>query len=149
MEQRIVGTLTSSSLLGLTVHYQHLCLHAERNHRADGRRSAPLSSLRRLHVLLTSALMGLRACKPCIPAGEESGGCPDRCCDLCCQMCVGLCSGLCSGHCSYTFCSLCLGLASRCVSIFSQQQAGLSDLHCKSLSRTAAVLLAHVQLTLT
>lgn len=73
--------------------------------------------------------MGLQPCKPCVPAGEESSGCPDRCCDLCCQMCVGLCSSVCSGHCSYTFCSLCLGLASRCVSIFNQQQAGPSDPH--------------------
>lgn len=71
--------------------------------------------------------MGLRPCKPCISPGEESDGCPDRCCDLCCQMCVDVCSGLCSGHCSYTFCSLCLGLASRCVSIFNQPRAGPSE----------------------
>lgn len=86
---------------------------------------------------LTGRPMGLQSCKPCnscLQSKEEcrpAGGCScvcddwrycsDRCSDICCQMCVAVCSCLCSGDCSYTFCTLCLGLAQNCVSLFTTQ----------------------------
>ncbi|XP_034075928.1 keratin-associated protein 5-4-like [Gymnodraco acuticeps] len=87
--------------------------------------------------------MGLKSCKPCnscLQSKEDCRAadgcscvcdhwryCSEHCCDICCQMCVDVCSGLCSGDCSYTFCTLCLGMAQNCISFFTTQKTESSE----------------------
>lgn len=136
----------------LTVNYQHLFLHSISTHpqfqfwtwkdHFSRRCFAPISQLL-VYVFSTGRPMGLLPCKPCISCLQRKvecgppGGCScacndwrycsDRCCDICCQMCVDVCSGLCSGDCRYTFCTLCLSLANKCVSLFTTQQTETSE----------------------